>query len=180
MCTEKKKDARLLSLWCWTLCFLPALCFQATGSPLATTTSVGFFSHSRVSGNLFLLLVTSPLPTPITLRTLGSPKLNLSSLSGHVSLWETVANQGSDLDDPHVEASLLGQLLTDMARGLGCSCKGCLQRLQLLGFDCGPGSPALGTEVLVIVFIATTFLVRHIGTFRVLGIILRWVLGIRR
>lgn len=91
-----------------------------------------------------------------------------------------MANQGSDLDDPHVEASLLGQLLTDMACGLGCSCKGCLQRLQLLGFDRGPGSPALGTEVLVIVFIASTFLVRHVGTFRVLGIILRGVLGIRR
>lgn len=56
-----------------------------------------------------------------------------------------MANQGSDLDDPHVEASLLGQLLTDVSCGLGCSCKGSLQRFQLLGFDRGSGSPALGT-----------------------------------
>lgn len=120
---------------------------QATPSPLAPFSgnlcglSPPHIPIFLALSSLLLVSVTSPT----TLRTLGSPRLSLGSLGGLWLLRGRVTNQGSDLDNTHVEASLLGQLLADMACGLRRSCKGCLQRLQLLGFDRGPRSPALGT-----------------------------------
>ena len=87
---------------------------------------------------------------------------------------------GPDLDDTHVEAGLLSQLLADVARGLGCGGEGGLQCLQLLGLDGGARPSPLGPQVLVVVLIAAPFLVRHVGALRVLGVVLRRVLGVRR
>lgn len=100
-------------------------------------------------------------------------RLHLSLLSGFwglpgsawvpkVAIWASVGWRGApgpDLNDAHVEAGLLSQLLADVAGGLGCSSEGGLQRLQLLGFDGGARSPSLGAQVLVVIFVATPFLV---------------------
>lgn len=83
------------------------------------------------------------------------------------------------LDDPHVEAGLLCQLLADMPGGLGSGRKCCLEGLKLLGFDGRARPPSLRSQVLVVVLIAAHLLVGHIGTLRVLGVILARVLGIR-
>lgn len=83
-----------------------------------------------------------------------------------------MAHPGPDLDDTHVEASLLSQLLPDMARGLGSSSEGCLQSFQLLRLDGGARPPPLGAQVLVVILVAAPFLVRYVGALRVLGIIL--------
>lgn len=77
-----------------------------------------------------------------------------------------------DLDDTHIEASLLSQLLPDVARGLGSSSKGRLQSFQLLCLDGCARPPSFGAQVLVVILIAAPFLVRYVGTLRVLGIIL--------
>lgn len=70
-----------------------------------------------------------------------------------------MAGRGPDLDDAHVEPSLLSQLLADVARGLGRRGKGGLQRLQLLGFDRGARPPPLGAQVLVVILVAAPLLV---------------------
>ena len=91
-----------------------------------------------------------------------------------MALW------GPDLNDAHVEASLLSQLLADVARGLGRRGEGSLQRLQLLGFNGGAWPPPLGAQVLVVILVAAPFLVRYVGALRVLGVVLRRILGVRR
>ena len=70
-----------------------------------------------------------------------------------------MACPGPDLDDTHVEASLLSKLLSDMACGLGSSSEGRLQSFQLLCLDGGTWPPPLGTQVLVVIFVAAPFLV---------------------
>lgn len=72
------------------------------------------------------------------------------------------------LDDPHVEACLLGQLLPDVSGGFGGGSKSCLQRLQLFGFDGGPRATPLPSEVLVVVFVINRFFVGQGSYLRVL------------
>lgn len=72
------------------------------------------------------------------------------------------------LDDPHVEAGLLGQLLPDVSGGLGGRSKRRLQRLQLFGLDGGSRAAPLPSEVLVVVFVINRFLVGQGGYLRVL------------
>lgn len=113
--------------------------------PFKPLPALWVFSHVPLLLGLSRLFLAPIISSP-DLKTSPRTRISLgSSKWPFESLRDRVTNQGSDLDNTHVEASLLGQLLTDMACGLGCSCKGCLQRLQLLGFDRGPGSPTFGT-----------------------------------
>lgn len=63
------------------------------------------------------------------------------------------------LDDPHVEAGLLGQLLPDVSCGFGGRSERRLQRLQLLGLDGGPRAAPLPPEVLVVVLVVNRLFV---------------------
>lgn len=72
------------------------------------------------------------------------------------------------LDDPHVEAGLLGQLLPDVSGGFGGGSERRLQRLQLLGLDGGPRAAPLPSEVLVVVLVIHRLLVGQGGYLRVL------------
>lgn len=72
------------------------------------------------------------------------------------------------LDDPHVEAGLLGQLLPDVPGGFGGGSEGRLERLQLLGLDGGPRAAPLPSEVLVVVLVVDGLLVGQGGDLRVL------------
>lgn len=86
------------------------------------------------------------------------------------------------LDDPHVEAGLLGQLLPDVSGGLRCGRERRLQRLQLLGLDGGPRAPPLPTEVLVVVLVVRRFFVRQRSDLCLLQnhVVLELVLRVRR
>lgn len=55
------------------------------------------------------------------------------------------------LDDTHVEARLLRQLLAYMPRGFWRRHEGGLERLELLGLDGGPRSAPLGPGALLLV-----------------------------
>ncbi len=72
------------------------------------------------------------------------------------------------LDDPHVEAGLLGQLLPDVSGGFRGGSERRLQRLQLLGLDGGPRAAPLSSEVLVVVLVIYRFFVGQGGYLRVL------------
>lgn len=72
------------------------------------------------------------------------------------------------LDDPHVEAGLLGQLLPDVSGGFGGGSERRLQRLQLLGLDGGPRAAPLASEVLVVILVINRLLVGQGGYLRVL------------
>ena len=58
-----------------------------------------------------------------------------------------------DLDDPHAEACLLGQLLAHQPRRLGCRAEDILQHLQLLGGDVGPRAASLPILALLLVLL---------------------------
>lgn len=72
------------------------------------------------------------------------------------------------LDDPHVEAGLLRQLLPDVSGGFGGGRERRLQRLQLLGLDGGPRAAPLPSEVLVVVLVINRLLVGQGGYLRIL------------
>lgn len=74
----------------------------------------------------------------------------------------------SYLDDPHVEAGLLGQLLPDVSGGFGGGSERRFERLQLLGLDGGPRAAPLPSEVLVVVLVINRLLVGQGGYLRVL------------
>lgn len=93
--------------------------------------------------------------------------------------WRAVARPGPHLDDAHVEAGLLRQLLADVARGLGRGGEGGLERLQLLGFDGGARAAPLGARVLLLVLVVGRFLVRRRRVVGLLGIVLEWILEVR-
>ena len=76
--------------------------------------------------------------------------------------------RGLYLDDPHVEAGLLGQLLPDVPGGFGGGRERRLQRLQLLGLDGGPRAAPLAAEVLVVVLVVHRLLVGQRRDLRVL------------
>lgn len=58
------------------------------------------------------------------------------------------------LDDPHVEAGLLCQLLPDVSRGLRGGGERRFQRLQLFGLDGGPRAPSLPDGALLVRIVA--------------------------
>ena len=58
-----------------------------------------------------------------------------------------------DLDDPHGQPGLLGQLLTHQARGLWVLVEAGLQHLQLLGLDGGAGAATLAVLALLLVIV---------------------------
>ncbi len=72
------------------------------------------------------------------------------------------------LDDSHVEAGLLSQLLPDVSRGFGGGSERRFQRLQLLGLDGGARAAPLPSEVLVIVLVINRFFVGQSGYLCVL------------
>lgn len=72
------------------------------------------------------------------------------------------------LDDPHVEAGLLGQLLPDVSGGFGSRSERRFQCFQLLGLDGGSRAAPLPSEVLVVVLVINRFFVGQGGYFRVL------------
>lgn len=72
------------------------------------------------------------------------------------------------LDDSHVEAGLLGQLLPDVSGGFWGGSERRLQRLELLGLYGGPGSAPLPSEVLVVVLVINRFFVGQGGYLCVL------------
>lgn len=72
------------------------------------------------------------------------------------------------LDDPHVEARLLGQLLPDVPGGFWSGGKRCFQCLQLFGLDGGPWATPLPSQVLVVVLVVNGLLVGQRGYLCVL------------
>lgn len=94
---------------------------------------------------------------------------------GELGCWSGVPY----LDDSHVEAGLLGQLLSDMASGFGGGSEGSFEGLQLLGFNCGAGPPPLGARVLFLVLVVGGLLVRGGRVVCLLGVVLHGVLEIR-
>lgn len=86
------------------------------------------------------------------------------------------------LDDPHVEAGLLSQLLPDVSGGFGGGSERRLQRLQLLSLDGGPRAAPLPSKVLVVILVVNRFLVGQGGDLRVLQhyVVLELVLRVRR
>lgn len=72
------------------------------------------------------------------------------------------------LDDPHVEAGLLRQLLPDVSGGFRGGGERRLQRLQLLGLDGGPRAAPLPPEVLVVVLVVDRLFVGQGCYLRVL------------
>lgn len=72
------------------------------------------------------------------------------------------------LDDPHVEAGLLGQLLPYVSGGFGGGSERRLQRFQLLGLDGGSRAAPLPSEVLVVVLVINSFFIGQGGYLRVL------------
>lgn len=86
------------------------------------------------------------------------------------------------LDDPHVEAGLLGQLLPDVSGGFGGRSERRLQRLQLFGLDGGSRAASLPPEVLVVVLVINGLFVGQGGDLRVLQdhVVLELVLRVRR
>lgn len=93
-------------------------------------------------------------------------------------MWR-VTRARPHLDDAHVQAGLLCQLLADVARGLRRGGEGGLKRLQLLGFDGRARAAPLRAGVLLLVLVIGCFLVRRRGVVRLLGIVLKWVLEVR-
>ena len=152
--------------------------------------SVSFKNHSRARLDLPARSVTSGprppahrLPLRRTRRALsqggwarGSSELPCSRTQRR---WGGVARLGPHLDDAHVEAGLLRQLLADVARGLGRGGEGGLERLQLLGFDGGARAAPLGARVLLLVLVVGRLLVRRRRVVGLLGIVLEWILEVR-
>lgn len=86
------------------------------------------------------------------------------------------------LDDAHVEAGLLRQLLPDVTRGLGRGHESGLEGLQLLGLDGGARAAPLGARVLLLVLDVVALLVRRRAVVRLLQLVVQAaaVLRVRR
>ena len=72
-----------------------------------------------------------------------------------------------DLDDPHGEPGVLGQLLSHHPGRLGRGVEHVLQDLQLLRGDVGPGAPSL--PVLALLLVVVVLLVRVVILVGLLG-----------
>lgn len=85
------------------------------------------------------------------------------------------------LDDPHVEAGLLGQLFPDVSRGFGGRRERRLQGLELFGLDGGSRPAPLPAQVLVVVLVIHRLLVGQRRDLRVLQdhVVLERVLRVR-